>query len=170
MEKLLRSILEYSQAGVDETTPSARVDSNSALHLALSNLESTIRSAAAEIIAGSLPPVLAQEIPVSQIFQNLISNAIKYRSPERNPRIRISAEPDGQAHKFSVCDNGIGIDAQHKDRIFRIFKRLHGAQYPGTGIGLAICARIVERYGGKIWVDSEPGEGSCFQFTLPAAP
>ena len=170
MEKLLRSILEYSQAGADDSTVPARVDSNAALQTALSNLESAVRSSAAEITAQSLPPVLAREIPVSQVFQNLISNAIKYRSPDRAPQIRITAEADGEMHRFAVCDNGIGIDAQHKDRIFRIFKRLHGSQYPGTGIGLAICARIVERYGGRIWVDSEPGEGSCFQFTLPAAP
>jgi signal transduction histidine kinase len=103
------------------------------------------------------------------LLQNLIGNALKYRSADRDPRIRISAERRDDKWVFAVADNGIGIEARYLTQIFGLFKRLHGQQYSGTGIGLAICQRIVETYQGSIWVESEPGIGSTFLFTLPAA-
>jgi light-regulated signal transduction histidine kinase (bacteriophytochrome) len=112
--------------------------------------------------------VQAHEIRVVQLLQNLIGNAIKYRSAEA-PRIHISAECREGVVLFSVQDNGIGIEPEFSQQIFGIFKRLHGQNYPGTGIGLAICQRIVERYNGRIWVDSKVGEGSKFCFTLPSS-
>jgi signal transduction histidine kinase len=110
--------------------------------------------------------MVADHVQLVQLFQNLISNAIKYRLPERPPQIHISAEQTGQHCLVSVRDNGIGIDPNHAKRIFGVFKRLHGEDIPGTGIGLAICKRIVEKHGGNIWVESKPGEGSTFRFTL----
>ena len=107
---------------------------------------------------------------LTQLFQNLIGNAIKFHG-EAAPRVDVSVEPDGSSWRFSVRDNGIGVDAQYAERIFVIFQRLHGRDdYPGTGIGLAICKRIVERHGGRIWVEPAPEGGSIFYFTLPQAP
>jgi signal transduction histidine kinase len=101
-----------------------------------------------------------------QLFQNLISNAIKFRG-EETPRIHVSAERDGEGWLFAVRDNGIGIEPQDADRVFGMFKRLHGSEIPGTGIGLALCRKIVERKGGRIWVESEAGRGATFKFTIP---
>jgi light-regulated signal transduction histidine kinase (bacteriophytochrome) len=105
---------------------------------------------------------------LQQLLQNLIGNAMKYRSPERTPTIHVAAERRNSQWVFTVSDNGIGIDPEYKENIFGLFKRLHtGDQYSGTGIGLAICHRIVDRYHGRIWVESEPGRGSAFRFELP---
>jgi len=104
-----------------------------------------------------------------QIFQNLLANALKYRHPERAPTVYVSAVTRGGEVRFSVRDNGMGIASEHYNRIFDVFQRLHGEDYAGLGIGLAICKRLVERYGGRIWLDSEPGAGSTFYFTLRAA-
>jgi light-regulated signal transduction histidine kinase (bacteriophytochrome) len=120
----------------------------------------------------SVPPRLPGEDPVelAQLFQNLLGNALKYRS-ERPPRVRLSAVRRGDLWQFAVSDNGIGIDQQYFTRIFDIFQRLHGRdKYPGSGVGLALCKKIVERGGGRIWVESEPGTGSTFRFTLRGAP
>ena len=166
MQNLIRALLEYSRAGASGTDPARPVDSTAALRLALDNLSTAIQTSGASVEAGELPVVQAHEIAIVQLFQNLISNAIKY-SKDR-PLVRISAEQENGFWKFAVADNGLGIDPHDSERIFRIFTRAHGEQYPGSGIGLAICSRIVERYGGRIWVEGKPGEGSVFYFSLPA--
>ena len=112
-----------------------------------------------------LPVVRADKAQLVQLFQNLIGNAVKFRSPDRPPQIHVSASQEQGHWLFGVQDNGIGFEQQYEDKIFVIFQRLHGrGQYPGTGIGLAICKRIVERHGGRIWATSEPGQGICFLF------
>jgi light-regulated signal transduction histidine kinase (bacteriophytochrome) len=121
----------------------------------------------AAVTWSDLPTVPADEVRMVQLLQNLVGNAIKYRGPEA-PRIHVSAHHGNTGWMFSVQDNGIGISPEYAQQIFGVFKRLHGQNYPGTGIGLAICQRIVERYGGRIWVESALGEGSTFFFTLPA--
>jgi light-regulated signal transduction histidine kinase (bacteriophytochrome) len=114
-----------------------------------------------------LPSVRLHEFQLQQLFQNLIGNAIRYRT-NAPPRIHVTSKRQGKEWLFSVQDNGIGIDPQYKEQVFGIFKRLHStAEYPGTGMGLAICQRIVERAGGRIWVESQPGQGSTFFFTIP---
>jgi light-regulated signal transduction histidine kinase (bacteriophytochrome) len=122
-------------------------------------------------VEGTLPTVLADESQLVQLFQNLVGNALKFHGPAA-PRVVVRAEPQGaEGFRFTVKDNGLGIDPQYFERIFIIFQRLHGREeYPGTGIGLAICKKIVERHGGRIGVESSPGEGSTFWFTLPASP
>jgi light-regulated signal transduction histidine kinase (bacteriophytochrome) len=133
----------------------------------LANLESAIAESGAQVTYGALPPVMVYKVHLQQLFQNLIGNALKYRS-EKSPVVHVAVERRDRQWLFSVTDNGIGIDAEYKERIFGLFKRLHtGDEYSGTGIGLAICQRIVERYGVRIWVESEPGKGSTFYFTLP---
>jgi light-regulated signal transduction histidine kinase (bacteriophytochrome) len=128
-----------------------------------------IKEAGAVVTKDELPIVMGDETQLSQLFQNLIDNAIKFRRAEETSRVHISAQRKGNDWEFSVQDNGIGIDPQYFDRIFVIFQRLHTREaYEGTGIGLAVCMRIVERHGGRIWVESEPGKGSRFHFTLPA--
>jgi light-regulated signal transduction histidine kinase (bacteriophytochrome) len=138
------------------------------LQEALKSLEPAIRESAGQVRAKTLPSVKASGTHLQLVFQNLVGNALKYRSPERPPVVQIEAQRQDGSCLFSVRDNGIGIESQYAERIFGVFKRLHTTdQYPGTGIGLAICKRIVERYHGRIWVESRPGEGSDFYFTLP---
>ena len=137
------------------------------LNQALSNLKLIIKENKATISHDPLPYVMADPTQLVQVFQNLILNRIKFQSEEA-PKIHISAEKKASEWVFSVRDNGIGIDPQYSERIFEIFKRLHTReQYSGTGIGLAICKRIVEKHGGQIWVESKLGKGSTFYFTLP---
>jgi light-regulated signal transduction histidine kinase (bacteriophytochrome) len=114
-----------------------------------------------------LPPIVYDPVGLSQLLQNLIANGIKYRDPSRPPLIHLSAENHAGETVFSVRDNGAGIAPEHLDQIFGIFKRLHGNEIEGTGIGLAMCKKIVERHGGRIWAESVPGEGSTFYFTVP---
>jgi PAS domain S-box-containing protein len=167
METLIRDLLAYTHASAvyDEAPP--LTDAAEALNAALSNLTAAIDGSGATITHGPLPTVRIASIRLTQLFQNLVSNAIKYRG-EQPPLIDITAARQGDEWVISVQDNGIGIDEQYKEYIFGIFKRLHTAsEYSGTGIGLAICQRIVERAGGRIWVTSQPGEGATFSFTLP---
>jgi light-regulated signal transduction histidine kinase (bacteriophytochrome) len=167
MRTLIRDLLEFSQhTGAEYPEPTA-VDCNAVLRLALQNLEFNVTDRQASITFDGLPVVLGHEIRLLQVFQNLISNALKYC--ERRPEIAISARRDGAFWVLAVQDNGIGIAVEHQERIFGLFHRLHTReQYPGTGIGLATCQRIVEQYGGRIWVESSPGAGSTFYFTAPA--
>ena len=167
MEALVRDLLTYTQAArFDE--PTKITDANEALKTALANLSGAIVESGAEVTTGPLPPVLVNATHLLQLFQNLIGNAIKYRSPERMPAVHIEAERQSGYWVFSIVDNGIGIDPEYKENIFGLFKRLHSNdEYSGTGIGLAICQRIVDRYHGRIWVESEPGRGSTFRFSVP---
>lgn len=134
---------------------------------ALLNLEFSIKKNKAVITHDTLPTVLADGGQLVQLFQNLISNAIKFKMPDEEPRIHISTKEEKDKYIFSVKDNGIGIEPKYADRIFEVFQRLQKrSEYEGTGIGLAISKKIVERHGGKIWVESEPGKGSIFYFTM----
>ncbi len=166
MEQLLRDLLSYSQTGSSSEGPIHPVDCAAAIQKVMLNLQASIEQNRATITWDTLPIVHAHEIRMVQLLQNLVGNAIKYRSAEP-PNIHIAAEHRGADWAFSVSDNGIGIDPEYAQEVFRIFRRLHGQAYPGTGIGLAICQRIVESYGGRIWVESSGGRGSRFCFTFP---
>lgn len=167
MEQLITDLLTYTQTAQARSSVDAPTNAHLVLERVLDTLQPQIRARRCTISCNPLPSVKAHEIHVQQLLQNLIGNSLKYSS-ERDPEIRIWAEPNGGQWLFSVRDNGIGIDPQYAKQIFGIFKRLHGHKYPGTGIGLAICQRIIERYGGNIWVESELGHGATFRFTLPA--
>jgi light-regulated signal transduction histidine kinase (bacteriophytochrome) len=135
----------------------------------LANLKIAIDESAAAITHGPLPEVMADESQIFQLLQNLVANAIKFRGPSA-PQVHIEAERQGDHWLFAVRDNGIGIDPAQYGRVFQVFQRLHSRdEYPGSGIGLAVCKRIVQRHGGQIWVESQPGAGSTFFFTLPVA-
>ncbi|CAA7627120.1 Signal transduction histidine kinase [Candidatus Terasakiella magnetica] len=167
MQEMITDLLDYSrlheERELDEPT-----DSRAVLDRVLADLTTLIGESAAEIEAAPLPVVLVQANELARIFQNLIGNALKYRKPDVAPRITISASRDGRDWIFAVRDNGIGIAAEYQERIFTLFKRLHARDtYEGTGIGLAICRKLVQHNGGRIWVESVEGEGSTFCFTLP---
>lgn len=170
MEKLVRDLLMYTQSTSSQEPIAEDVDVTLALGKALGNLSAAINESHAQVFFDKLPSVRVREIQLQQLFQNLISNGIKYRRENESPRIEVKAERQGAEWLFSVRDNGIGIQPEYTERVFGIFKRLHPeAKYTGTGIGLAICQRIVERNGGRIWVESAGlGKGSTFYFTLPA--
>ena len=165
MELLVRDLLAYTKVSRSEMHIET-VDANDAFDCALANLQEAA-AAGARITADPLPTLPIQRTHVQQLMQNLIGNAIKYRSPDRPPVVHVSAERQNEYWVFSVADNGIGIDPEYQERIFGLFKRLHSSdEYSGTGIGLAICQRIVERYDGRIWVESAPGQGSVFRFAV----
>lgn len=166
MQRLLNDLLAYSRV-TTRAKPLEPTDCESVLTQTLDNLRLTIEDTGAVITHDPLPTVLADETQLIQLFQNLLGNAIKFHG-EAPPRIHVSATRGDAIWVFSVRDNGIGIEREYFERIFQIFQRVHGRdQYPGTGMGLAICSKIVERHGGKTWVDSEPGKGSTFFFSLP---
>lgn len=164
MQRLISDLLTYSRLG--RKLEFKTVDIEEAVLSATKNLKTAIEESDAKITYGGLPKIEANA-QITNVFMNLISNAIKYRGPEP-PRIHIDAERVANSWQFSVSDNGIGIEPRHNERIFEIFQRLHGkADYPGTGIGLSICKKIIENHGGRIWVESKPGEGSTFYFNIP---
>jgi light-regulated signal transduction histidine kinase (bacteriophytochrome) len=165
MRALINDLLDYSRLGRQSLDRSA-VDTAQLLETALADLHPTLAEAAAQVRHGPLPVVSADAGQLGQLFRNLLSNAVRFRGTA-TPLVQIRAERAGDFWQFAVQDNGIGIDRRHHEKIFVIFQRLHGRDRPGTGIGLAICRRIVERHGGRIWVESEPGQGSTFFFTLP---
>ncbi|MFB3892787.1 MAG: ATP-binding protein [Phycisphaerae bacterium] len=171
MRSLIEDLLAYSRVGT-RGKALGPVDSKAALDNALTDLRASIEEASAVVEVGQMPTVWADQRQLSQLFQNLVGNAIKFRRPGVRPEVHVGAvRGEGEMWQFAVKDNGIGIDPAQADRLFQIFHRLCTRnEYPGTGVGLAICKRIVERHGGRIWVESKPGEGSTFCFTLPAAP
>jgi light-regulated signal transduction histidine kinase (bacteriophytochrome) len=166
MHALVEALLEYSRAGEVGEATLKPVPVDKVVGDAIMNLQSAISEARADVSLGPLPVVSANPLHLMQVFENLIANALKYRS-EQPPRISVTAAEEAGDWVFSVEDNGIGIPPEYQTQIFGIFKRLHGKEYPGTGIGLATCKKIVDRHGGNIWVQSEPGRGSRFSFTLP---
>jgi len=169
MQVLINDLLEFSRVTTKAREPEP-TNSELVLNQVLSNLELYMKENKATISHDLLPEVMADNTQLAQVLQNLIVNGIKFRS-EKAPKIHISAEKKAKEWVFSVQDNGIGIDPQYSEKIFEVFKRLHKKEeYPGTGIGLAVCKKIVERHGGRIWVESELGKGSTFYFTLPINP
>ena len=165
MKQLIEDLLAYSRVGT-RGKEFQEVDSGASLSRAIANLRATIEQSGAVVTHDAMPPVLADGAQLAQVFQNLIGNAIKFRG-EDTPRIHVHAETTDTVWVFTVKDNGIGLDTQYADRIFMMFQRLHNkTEYPGTGIGLAIVKKIVERHGGRIWVESEPSKGCTFGFTV----
>jgi light-regulated signal transduction histidine kinase (bacteriophytochrome) len=165
MRDLLTDLLSYAEAGVERGKVNELIDLNTILESVKQNLKIAIEESSAVITSQRLPEIEGQQAHFVQLFQNLISNAIKYRG-EQTPRILISAEQLENEWRFVVSDNGLGIDPQYQLQIFGVFKRLHGQAISGTGMGLAICQRVVERHKGRIWVESQPGEGAKFYFTI----
>jgi signal transduction histidine kinase len=179
MEGLIQDLLTFSRTGSQSREITA-VSAETALERAVKNLKTAIEESGAIISYDSLPTVLANQVQLVQLFQNLLGNAIKFRQKDQPPRVEISAgiresssplrtEAERKEWLFTVRDNGIGFDPQYAERIFVVFQRLHTRdEYPGTGVGLAICKKIIESHGGKMWAESQPGKGATFYFTLPA--
>jgi len=163
---LMHDILSYSELSVTPR-PQTLVPLGDCLQIALANLQHHIKQTGADFTIGAMPEVIADRTHMAMLFQNLIGNALKYRR-EHPPRIRIEAEHTDGEWRLSVNDNGQGFQPEYSALIFQPFKRLHGHNFPGSGIGLATCKRIVDRMGGRIWAESTPGRGSTFYFTLPA--
>jgi light-regulated signal transduction histidine kinase (bacteriophytochrome) len=169
MQDLINDLLEYSRVGTENKEPES-IYCEVILNKVLSGIKTVIKENDATISHDHLPEVMADSTQIGQVFQNLIINGIKFHG-EETPKIHISAEKKENYWVFSVQDNGLGIDPQYSERIFEIFKRLNKREdYPGTGIGLPICKKIIERHGGRIWVESELGKGSTFYFTLSINP
>lgn len=169
MQALIRDILAYSRVGSSELDIKP-VEVGALLELVVSDLGEKIKDENARVAWEGLPTVQADAGQVRQVLQNLVENALKYRDPKRRPKVAVAAERDGPMWRFSVADNGVGIPADKLTDVFGIFRRLHGSEVPGTGIGLALAQKAVERHGGRIWVQSRVGKGSTFFFTLPAEP
>ncbi len=166
MQTLIRDLLSYSRVDA-RSVPFTQIPFLDIVNDALTLLESSIRDSGGRVTWDQLPVIMGDRSQLVQLIQNLIGNGLTYRG-DKPPHIHLSAERSGKEWVFSVCDNGIGIDPKHYEQIFEIFKRLHDQKdYPGTGIGLAVCRRVVIRHGGRIWVQSEPGHGSTFFFTIP---
>jgi PAS domain S-box-containing protein len=169
MKGLIQDVLSFSRVGTRPVIPH-RVSVREITKAALENLQPSIAASGAEISVGELPEVVGDAGLLTQVFQNLIGNAIKF-SRSDHPKVQVAAKAAASEWVFSVTDNGIGIDPVHNERIFRIFERLNATEdYPGTGVGLAICKKIVERHGGRIWVESQAGQGAVFSFTIPNNP
>jgi light-regulated signal transduction histidine kinase (bacteriophytochrome) len=165
MQHLINDLLDYSRV-TTRGKPFVKVDLSTVLGHAINNLQKKIQETGALIVNEDLPFVYGDEVQLVRVFQNLLDNAIKFRGTVP-PRISISSKTVDDKVQISISDNGIGIDKIYTDRVFTIFQRLHNKiEYPGTGIGLAICKRTIERHGGKIWFESEPGKGTTFIFTL----
>ena len=167
MELLIQDLLTFSRVIHAEASPVAVADLSASLREAMSVLKGRIEDAGAVVAISDLPCTRGETSQIAHVFQNILSNALKYRRRDVAPEVRISARRDGENWIISIRDNGIGFDQQYATRIFGLFKRLHKEEYPGTGLGLAICQRIIERYGGRMWAESRIGEGSTFYISLP---
>lgn len=169
MAALVDALLEYSRAGEVPSSEISPVSAEAALEQSLGSLRVATEEAGAEITVGVLPYVMVDELHMIQLFQNLVGNSLKYRS-DQPPHIDIRSQTHDGFSTFRISDNGVGIASEHQERVFDAFQRLHGRELSGTGLGLATCKRICERYGGRIWVESHGvGQGATFCFTLPAA-
>jgi light-regulated signal transduction histidine kinase (bacteriophytochrome) len=167
MQALINDLLAYSRLGT-KARPFEPTDCNAVVRTALQNLQVAVDESGARVDCAELPAVRGDARQLVQLFQNLLANAIKFRRPGEPPQVSLGAEPCAEGWRLAVRDNGIGIAPEYFERIFVLFQRLHGrSDYPGTGIGLALCKKIVERHGGRIGVESAPGHGSTFWFTLP---
>ena len=168
MQNLINDLLAYSRVGT-RSQPLEWVDCTALVDSVIGDLAAQTSEAHATVTRGpDLPSVLVDPSQLRQVFQNLVANALKFHAPDRAPRVHVKAEKSGTDWVFAIEDNGIGIEPQYAERIFQLFQRLHSqAEYPGTGIGLAICKKIIERHGGRIWLESKPGEGTTFFFTIP---
>ena len=167
MHNLLRDLRVYLQISTADHEPVEVIDAGEMVEKALKNLDAAVRESGASVTFAGLPRVRMPAFELEHVFQNLIANAIRYRS-SAPPRVNIDASRQGEEWVFSIQDNGIGIAPQYQTQIFDIFRRLHSqSEYLGTGMGLAICQRSLQRHGGKIWVESEPEKGSTFYFTIP---
>jgi len=169
MQHLIEDLLAYSRVGTRAKDP-CLCQMSDVVRGVLRQLRMAIEESGAKIEVSELPEVWCDDTQMASLFQNLIGNAIKFRRPDGAPVIQVSAERGGGEWIFGVRDNGIGIEARHFERVFQVFQRLQGREnYPGNGIGLAICKKIVERQGGKIWLQSQQGQGTTFLFSLPYA-
>ena len=168
MQTLISDLLSFSQSQGSRLTP-RRTDMTQALQLAISNLQTAIDESGAMVTHDELPFLVADAARMTQLLQNLLGNGIKYRKPDEPPRLHVSCIRSEHEYVFSIRDNGVGFEQEYAEQIFGMFKRLHGREIPGTGIGLAICRKIVESHGGRIWAESSPGVGSTFSFTIPVS-
>jgi PAS domain S-box-containing protein len=167
MQRMINDLLAYSRVGT-KGKPFTRTDMDKVWQQAVTHLQVAIEERQASVTHSALPAVSGDEVQLVQLLQNLVGNAVKFCSPSSRPEVHLSCTEEPDCWLFSLRDNGIGIDAEHFERIFLIFQRLHDrTEFPGTGIGLALCRKIVERHGGRIWVQSERGSGATFFFTLP---
>ncbi|KAB7728164.1 two-component sensor histidine kinase [Rudanella paleaurantiibacter] len=166
LRHLINDLLEFSRVGSEVSF--TQVNLNELVAEVLEDQQAEIQQVGGDVEVGNLPTLTGHRTDLKQVFQNLISNGLKYRRAGVTPQIRINVKDEGDQYRFSISDNGIGIDRQYYDRVFEIFQRLHGrGQYSGTGIGLATCKKVIEIYGGTIWLESTPGEGTTFFFTIP---
>lgn len=166
MQGMIQALLTYSRVNT-KGKPFEPTDCEAVFSKALANLQTPIQNSGAEVTHDPLPTIVADEAQMAQLIQNLIDNGVKFHNEEQ-PKVHVSAKEQGDDWLFAVRDNGIGIDPEFHERIFEVFARLHGKQdYKGTGIGLSVCKKIVERHSGSIWVESEPGKGATFYFTIP---
>jgi signal transduction histidine kinase len=168
ISRLIDGLLQFTRLGGMAEIEPVPVDAEIAVREALGDLQIAVAENNAKLTTNELPIVMAEPLHLRQVFQNLIGNSIKYRRPDADPEIQISAKRAGEFWQLSVQDNGIGIAAEHHDQVFLPFKRLHGSDIAGAGIGLATCKRLIERYGGRIWIKSEENRGAVFYFSLPA--